>query len=290
MAPRFLAPPRILLLVACNNVIHDLDELTIATSILCNTDECVSNIGTTKNSFKIMTLNIRSIYKNFSALEILLSRLKFKIHLIILTECWLHADKNLPTLDGYISVYTSNYRNQNSGVVAYISEEITHSVEETFSASADFLVIKLNTDTAIVCIYRSPSMYHIDDFLTAFEEIVTSLNFFPNIVVTGDINLDIKNNTMDTKVNSYLNLTAELGLLPGHTLPTRESNCLDHVFLKTKLPSFVAVVDTQITDHLPVILSINKQKPAINTKRYCTKTYWPAVLEKVKLIDFDSFF
>lgn len=273
-----------------NNLINDLDSLTIATSVLCNPEECILNIGDTKNCLTIVSLNIRSIYKNLAAFESFLCRLKFKLDVIILTECWLHTDKNIPTLDGYVTSFTKNYRNQNDGVVAYISEEITHSVEEIFSSSADFLVIKLRSETAIVCIYRSPSLIHIEDFLVSLEEVVKTLNYFPNIIVTGDVNLDIKNNPMDAKVSAYLNLTAELGLLPAHTLRTRGNNCLDHFFLKTNLPSFVTVVNTQITDHLPVILSINKHKPNINSRKSHIKTDWSAVLAQIKLIDYESMF
>lgn len=51
------------------------------------------------------------------------------------------------------------------------------------------------------------------------------------------------------------------GLLPEHTLPTRQDNCLDH-FISYQLKSAqIEVLNTSITDHQMIFLSLQKQKP-----------------------------
>lgn len=270
-----------------NEVNRDLDTLKIATSALCEVEDCSLHMGDLKSGLKVISLNIRSIYKNFEIFEILLLRLKVEFDILILSECRLSEEKPIPILHGFNSHVTKNCKIQNDGVVIYVSNHLQYSVEEPQFEGGNYLVIKLKQETAIVGIYRSPSYLVIDSFLNAIEQIVSSLKLFSNIALIGDINLDIRNNTSDHKVASYLNLTAELGLLPAHTLPTRENNCLDHVLLKTNATAYIAVLQTQITDHLPVVLSINKPISKGKPLRYRIKTDWQAALTQLKETNFD---
>ncbi|XP_048002038.1 uncharacterized protein LOC125238682 [Leguminivora glycinivorella] len=45
---------------------------------------------------------------------------------------------------------------------------------------------------------------------------------FPNIIVTGDVNIDIKPDSTDPHYDEYLNTLAYHGLTPAHTIATRE--------------------------------------------------------------------
>jgi hypothetical protein len=56
------------------------------------------------------------------------------------------------------------------------------------------------------------------------------------------------------------------GILTGHTLPTREDNCLDHFMLridKTKFSAFIAILNTTTTDHFTTFLTLSKQNKNI---------------------------
>lgn len=269
----------------------DLDSFKVATSTICTVEQSILHLGDHSTGLNIVSLNIRSIYKNFVGLEILLLRLKIEVHIIILSECWLNESKAIPILEGYNSHLTKNCKIQNDGVIFYVLDSLDYSIEEPILEGGNYLILKLKHETALIGIYRSPSYHDTENFLNAIEQIVLSLKSFTNIALIGDINLDIRNNTLDHKVANYLNLTAELGLLPAHTLPTRENNCLDHVLIKTTATTYITVLQTQITDHSPVIISFKKSTcNRIKPPRQRTKTDWQAVLSQLKQINFDEIF
>ncbi|VVD01044.1 unnamed protein product [Leptidea sinapis] len=69
----------------------DIDHLSISKAVsIENAEECNRYITQSNDdSLTIITQNIRSIYKNIDELNVLLSRMKLNIDIIILTECWL---------------------------------------------------------------------------------------------------------------------------------------------------------------------------------------------------------
>ena len=76
------------------------------------------------NDIKIFHINIRSYYKNFDSLLILLERLKIKFDIIVLSECWTDEDKLFVHLDGYDIFYTTGNFNRNDGIVCYSKTEL----------------------------------------------------------------------------------------------------------------------------------------------------------------------
>ncbi|CAB3228852.1 unnamed protein product [Arctia plantaginis] len=66
---------------------------------------------------------------------------------------------------------------------------------------------------------------------------------------------------IDNTASDYLTLNASHGLLAAHNLVTRHNKtCLDHVFLKTKLKARTIVIDSTVTDHNAVLLTLEKVK------------------------------
>lgn len=274
-----------------NDINKDLDNIKIATEITCTPDTCIHNIGNPLHSLKIICLNIRSIHcaKNFNNFEILLDRLKFTCDIIILTECWL-SYKNPPNISGYKMYYTDNVRLQNDGVVMYIRSDLDHNIDEPSFEDANCLLLTLKPNTAILGVYRSPSYNNTRNFLNSLENTLSKLKTFSTVVVTGDINLDIRNGVFDSKVYEYLELISEQGLQPAHTLPTRFDNCLDHVLLKTSSPAYICVLQADITDHLPVVLSINKPNNPNKPIKFKKRTDWAIVLDQLSKFNFESIF
>lgn len=117
-------------------------------------------------------------------------------------------------------------------------------VEEPSFIDGNCLLIKTGSETAIIAIYRSPSYTNIDNFLTSLEDILKTLNNFKTIIIVGDINIAINQDKLEKPGERYLALIAFHGLLPAHTLVTRDKSgtCIDHVFLRTKLPSLTILL------------------------------------------------
>lgn len=130
----------------------------------------------------------------------------------------------------------------------------------------------------ILCIYRSPSYTNAQDFINSLDKYLDLQRTQKNLIVTGDININIKLKNDEPprerkNRTSYLDMLAAYGILPGHTLETREKHCLDHFMLKIdriRFSAFIAILNTSITDHYTTLLSItniyqNKTTPRSKT-------------------------
>lgn len=233
----------------------DLDNHQISSSITCEVSDAFQYLnGSLNNNLTIITQNIRSIGRNMPHFEAFLANVGIDFDILVLTECWLTKNSCPPSLQNYNYYLTKNCTNQNEGVVTYISTALAYEVYEPPILDANCIVIKLGNLTAIISIYRSPSVQNIDNFLTSLDDILKTLSSYKNIIVTGDINLNIHNDIIDPRSNTYLNMLASHGLQTGHTLPTRGKNCLDHMNLKTACRSNVVIIKSSVTDHFPVCL------------------------------------
>lgn len=268
-----------------NNILNEVDRISVATNYYCDTEFCNTEINKSTTSLKIITQNIRSIQKNMDNFQAQLARFSFEFDVIILTECWLSNDKLIPLIDGYSAHYSKILQNQNDGIVIYVKHELKCEIKEPEPAGASFILLNIYPDTCILAVYRSPSIYCTDNFLNSLDRIIRPIKA-KNIVLTGDINIDIKANNTDRNSESYLNTTAELGLLPGHTYPTRLQNCLDHMLLSTSNPATVFVIDSTVTDHASVVLNICQYRQRCEKVNIVSKTNYDDVVKHLETVDF----
>lgn len=274
------------------HILDEVDNINVAQSFECSINECVSIINKPEMYLKVITQNIRSIYKNFDSFTVLLSTLNFGCDIMILTECWLAENKLLPQLPCY-SLHSSNRSiNQNDGIVVYCKNSITCSIEEPSFPEANCLVIKIGDHTAIIAIYRLPCFRKLDSLLDSLEAVLSSFDSTKNVIIMGAINININPNTIDINNTSkermrtaYLDFTTEYGYLPAHYFATRHGNCLDHVLLKTKSQALSLVLQSPLTDHLPVLLCLSTQS---DRERPLTTVYKKLDFNNVKKLLKDS--
>jgi len=115
-----------------NHLINDIDNLSVSESKACDVENCKQYLSSYSNPLTILTQNIRSIFKNFDNFSSFLHRLNINSDIIVLTECWLAKQYNIPIIPGY-RMYRNrsniNY-NQNDGVIVYAKNHLNVSVEE----------------------------------------------------------------------------------------------------------------------------------------------------------------
>lgn len=241
----------------------ELDNTEIANSIITNIEHVHNYIQQENSNFTVLTQNIRSIYSNFDDLQVNLSQLQHDSDVLILTECRLNYNRQLPLLNNYTSYYTKSQLNQNDGVVVYVKNIHQPQVTEIKLTHASAIQISIS-DFTIIGIYRSPSNVCVDNFIASLNLHLDTIKTHKNVIITGDININLVSRDIEIPQQrnnrlNYLNMLAGHGLLPGHCLPTRLLNCLDHVMLKIDKccgSAFVAVLNTSITDHAMVLLNI----------------------------------
>lgn len=273
------------------NLNDEIDNFSVSQSFQTSPEESNQFIQRPAESLNILTQNIRSINKNYNNFETLLARIPFECDVLVLTECWLSCLSNayIPTLPNYTLYKTTIHQNQNDGVVVYAKSNLSTIFEEpNFESSASGLIIKIGSDIAILCAYRSPSIINVDTFLSSLCQILARLSSFKTVIIAGDINIDIKPTSSDPRHQDYLNCLAFHGYLPAHTFPTREKNCLDHIFIRSKLPSTTLVLETTITDHYSPLLSINIKPHRMNTTNTITKINYDTLDEQIKNTDFSN--
>lgn len=242
--------------------------------------------------FTIIAQNIRSIYKNFDDLSVSLANFDFETDLLVLTECMLDDNKPVPQLRNYKTFSTVKHVNKCDGVVVYIKNTYKSTIREIKLTDASCVQVTLH-GYIILCIYRSPSNKHADEFISSLCNHLDSMKSQKNIVITGDININI--NTTDKLIEhtyerknrlSYLNMLASNGLFPGHLLPTRELSCLDHFILKMGMSASSATVivfDSTITDHRMILLKITNIIKTSQNKLKCKNSInYEKALQKLK--------
>lgn len=75
-----------------------------------------------KNNFTLLNLNIRSYNRNFDELLFVLNDYERKFDVIVLTETWMD-DSCVPVcVDGYDVIVSKTCKNQNDGVIVYVSK------------------------------------------------------------------------------------------------------------------------------------------------------------------------
>lgn len=273
-----------------NAISTDIDNITVSSAFTCSTLDCCKLKPSSGRNLSCLTQNIRSIGRNFPGLLVLLQQIGFELDILVLTECWLSCCPNIPSLDNYDYYKTSNNANQNEGVVVYIKNNIKVIVEEPQFDEGNCIVLKID-NIAVVCIYRSPSYKNLDIFLKSLDKVLSSISSANEIIMLGDINIDIHtcSSSANSGSNSYLNLMASHGLLPTHTYVTRDESgsCLDHTFLKSKSSAVTLVPQTTLTDHKAVLIFLpdakSKREQPISHKtiiNYCGIT---SDLEQVSL-------
>lgn len=272
-----------------SNISDEIDNLTLASSHVCTPDQCTEIVNNSGSNFKVIHVNIRSINKNLDQFISMLSMTKLEYDIIILSECWLKRLGPPPSLSNYSSHATIKNHTQNEGVVMYIRYGLGCTINEPPFVDANCLVATVG-NTAVVGLYRPPSHLDPTQFYSSLDTLMTTLKSYKNIVMMGDLNIDIKSNNTDRNASDYLLCTASLGLLPAHIYPTRLGNCLDHIFLKTRLTATAIILDTHITDHLPIILclKLNEKLYVNKNKKVITQLDFGSIKKDIDKLNFSS--
>ncbi|KAJ8734468.1 hypothetical protein PYW08_013718 [Mythimna loreyi] len=281
-------------MVDIQGIAKDIDDVvSVGDAIAIDIPEhCKAAFDSSAKTFSVLHQNIRSLNRNYDGLTVLLKRLNINYDLIVLTESWLSENSVIPEMVGYTTHSTKSHHNQNDGIVLYLKDNIHANVyEPNFCHEVNCLVTTINNNVAVVSLYRPPAFKNLDPFLKSLDKILSNINHYNNIILMGDLNINIKPEKLNPKQTEYLNLLASYGLLSSHTLPTRESNCLDHCFVKTKLKPLTIVCNSTLTDHSSVMISLNlkiKNRPKQNHFR--TKTDYDAAINDLKMINWEERF
>ena len=254
----------------------------------------LETIGTyklhTKNSIYILSLNIESIFAKIDQLKLLIKTLhadNIQLHVITIQEAWLTEGRPLSLIE------IENYKaypqynkigGQKGGIVVYVHNSHTASEVQFFSDSPtkswegttlDITGDLLNNPLRLHTIYRPPRDNKIDDFLTEFEPYLERLKSDRNdTIIAGDTNFNLLDVANNSKCQEYFDAMISYEFIPQITTPTKlnKGSCklYDHIFsrIKSNASYDSCVYITDISDHLPVIFSIQSHKTNNNQPKF----------------------
>ena len=176
-----------------------------------------------EDTFRLSSLNIRSLHSHFADLEVDFSLLRSDV--IALTETWCLTEP--PELEGYNSIHVLAGRGQ--GISLFIRKEHKVSGKPKIFNAQNIQIIRVNfKNLTLVVVYRSPS-FNSQDLL--INELLNILPKKGPTIVVGDFNIHPK------EQNSYfVQLLAKMtskGFNQHIDKPThRDGNILDHMYVR----------------------------------------------------------
>lgn len=242
-------------------------------------------ISNLTNLLTLIHLNIRSIRTNFDEILVLLNCLSHNLDFIILSEIWINDfEVSMYNIDNYNCFAQCRSENKSGGIITYVNKKLDFmKISDVKLLSCEIVILYSKTfDLCLIALYRSHS-YSIEFFNSELNLVLSHLNY-KNIILVGDINIDISLNNIN--ISSYLDQLAFYGFDSYVNIPTRvtreTSSCIDHIFFKSKCNFSLntAIFHTDITDHFPIFSSINCSNNNIQTSKKCITTTNYNLLEK----------
>lgn len=206
----------------------------------------------------IAYMNIRSLRKGFTSLLTTINNIINKLTILILIETNITNNENdLYSMKGFNSIFLNRDGN-GGGIAVYIKENIAFTTISLNVKSFETIQIDLNVNNQIITllpIYRPPAL-NINEFLAEIDTTINSIKKKRELIIIGDMNIDIlKLNNVTIK---YIDMILSYGLQCVIKEVTREDinkntrTCIDHMFIRNnKQPTHLqaAVIKTTISDH-----------------------------------------
>ena len=262
-------------------------------------------------------------------IEFLSNKYNFTVHLISIQEGWINEGRPLSEIE--IDNYTLHHQinqigGQKGGIAVYIHNSLKGERMQYFEKSPtslwEGLSLKLSGDRLkspinIHTVYRPPrekkrrrdeyrtEKSNHDVFMEEFEPCLEKIKKDnTDSIIMGDLNYDLIETNTNEMCREYLDTMITNEFVPKITLPTKinRNSCklYDHIFTRfknTSIKSDACIYLSNISDHLPVFLSLNFMKNQRNRPTYIEKRentmenqrkYVDMVAQKLAQTHFDS--
>ena len=221
----------------------------------------------------VLSLNIRSICKNYGNLLAFLHMLKKKVSIIMISETWLRKEKeHLYPLDGYNQFAISRSSragglmiNIDKNIDASLVPSLTNITDACESLYVEFTLNRVKYHAGLI--YRPPNK-SIVNFVASIANI---FNTMPksNCIIGGGFNANLLAKPNNNGLN-FVSTMLNHGLKPIITTPTRLTNksatLIDHIWCSINQDFISYVITEPISDHYPV-LAVWKINTNLETKK-----------------------
>ena len=277
------------------------------------TDYIINENITNENNLTIITLNVANILSKLKFFKLFISNITTSNNrpdVIIVVETHItestnagYTPKELKTIvPGYDFYHRGRVSKKGGGVGVFVSDALGSEVEAVELARFqdeyfENIVIKIpnifknhkkdcDKNLIIAAIYRQPNNNNLDIFTEELEKLLKQIDKKKNeIVLTGDMNLDLLRYDSHPATGSYLDLLSQHKLLPRIVRPTRikkqSATLIDHFFTRDNEKTLRGgIINTEIagncgyTDHFPIFIIMKAKVPRKNSNETITKTFF----------------
>lgn len=238
-----------------------------------------------ENQIHILHLNIRSLRKHFNEFTVLLDQNRNAIDIIILTEINIKSEEiSFYAIKGYDICDNTRKTQRGGGVIIYYKKHLQMDLESLKTTACEGVKGKLIYNKRvlhIIALYRPPQMNKIL-FLDQLRIILQEVPSSEDLIVIGDVNIDLFRPKNRSYVSSYKNTLCEQGLFSAipDTEITRQAiveervdeSCIDHLWVRVRqrglgmhaAPATAFVIESGMSDHHIIGIALN-----LNNKRTC---------------------
>ena len=254
------------------------------------TEKCMNNFFKPKqgSAINILHLNCRSLKKNLSELENLLSNLEGRLTAVAVTETWLKSSmKKDFNIAGYNFISMSRSVKRGGGVGLFLNNTFNFHMRIDLCRMLPHLecvfveIAQENKRNLLLgCVYRPPST-DVSAFNTDFLSIldIISSHKHMNVCIAGDCNLDLLKTSHVEATSEFLNNLMTHSFNPVIRSPTRitskSATILDNIFINCNTHYDSAIVYSDISDHLPVAVHIELKLDSRKKSNYIQKRFFP---------------
>jgi hypothetical protein len=267
-----------------------MDIKTHQLKLKYNNMDTVKSIVFDKNDLNILYINIVSLRKNLSDLQLLISSLPVLPDIILLTETRLYKNETkYHNLAGYTGTFVCRQRyvkKSGGGVCIYVKDNLKFNVVKTISNSHDsLLLIHIPVFKCNFAVIYSPPDSNKRNFLAELNNVLLP----SDTLLFGDFNIDMLEMDKKPIVKEYLYTLVSSGFniinktsiqYPTRTTVTSQK-IIDHVLTnKSEVNGNLNLIHDPISDHKLITLSLKLQN---KSKLTGTKE-----TEPVKIVNYEA--
>ena len=257
------------------------------------TDNFARNSNLDKHSLNILHHNARSIMREgrLSEYEIFFKIIDNPFKILVFTETWLTKCKaDLCKFSVYSSVHLLrpidqhiDFKEKGGGISIFVHNTIQYKHRPDLDIILPFMeccFIEINFNSKkylIAGIYRIPNT-DLNLFLDKFNEIIEPLKNSSEVILLGDFNINLLND--DNYKDSFELCLQSNYLTPTILAPTRvatktlqngqqvtTSTLIDNIIIKPNINHMSGLIESCISDHFPIYISIPEIKLDIETNK-----------------------
>ena len=214
-----------------------------------------------------LTVNCRSLPKNFDKLEYTMKSLDFNFDCIGLTETWLkdNEETNIYNMSGYTLLSKTRAHKRGGGVGLYISDRLKYKTRDDLIAVTEecpfeclFIEAEVDKNAIVIGTVYKPPDTNVNTFNDHFKDLLRKIsNERKKCIIMADFNIDLLKIDTNGQTTDFIHGMFASTFYPTISRPTRvtqqTATLIDNIITNMhEYPVTSGILYNDISDHFPV--------------------------------------